>query len=207
MDFLSFVLLLLVLLARTAVAESTITEADEKLFRSVHESDIDGLIAASKMDEFNVNKIIDPSGQTPLMRAVLQGSTPETVEMLLKLGADPLIGERDGYTPMHGAGFQGRAQLVPILIEKAHLDINERHSDGYTPITRACWGREQRHTETVKVMLIHGANPEEKMCSNVNGQDVCQSLVEVTSNLGTKAVLEKYFVSKAHGSSAEEREL
>jgi ankyrin repeat protein len=45
-------------------------------------------------------------GQTPLMAAVLTGSY-DVVDILLRLGADATIGEADGYTPMHGAGFQG----------------------------------------------------------------------------------------------------
>lgn len=47
-----------------------------------------------------------PGGQTPLMNAVLSGQT-EVVKALLELGADHKIPEKDGYTPMHGAGFQG----------------------------------------------------------------------------------------------------
>ena len=47
-----------------------------------------------------------PGGQTPLMNAVLSGQT-EVVKALLELGADYKIPEKDGYTPMHGAGFQG----------------------------------------------------------------------------------------------------
>ena len=43
--------------------------------------------------------------------------------------------------------FKGRAEIAKILI--AHgLDASDRHNDGYTPIHRACWGREARHTET-----------------------------------------------------------
>ena len=48
-----------------------------------------------------------PGGQTPLMAAVLMGSTKCT-DFLLKQGADHTIGEKDGYTPVHGAAFQGR---------------------------------------------------------------------------------------------------
>ena len=44
-------------------------------------------------------------GQTPLMSAVLSGKT-EAVRALLKHQPDVTIGEKDGYTPMHGAGFQ-----------------------------------------------------------------------------------------------------
>ena len=38
------------------------------------------------------------------------------VEALLAAGADATIGEGDGYTPMHGAGFQGRAEVAKLLI-------------------------------------------------------------------------------------------
>ena len=43
------------------------------------------------------------------MNAVLSGQT-EVVKALLELGADHKIPEKDGYTPMHGAGFQGLVQ-------------------------------------------------------------------------------------------------
>jgi len=50
------------------------------------------------------------------------------VEALLAAGADVSIGEKDGYTPMHGAGFQGRAEVAKLLI--AHgLDPSDVHSD------------------------------------------------------------------------------
>jgi ankyrin repeat protein len=42
------------------------------------------------------------------MNAVLSGKI-EAVKFLLSAGADSSIGENDEYTPMHGAGFQGRA--------------------------------------------------------------------------------------------------
>ena len=45
------------------------------------------------------------------MGGVLSGST-EAVAFLLEKGADFRIGEKDGYTPPHGAGFQGRADIV-----------------------------------------------------------------------------------------------
>ena len=44
-------------------------------------------------------------GQTPLMSAVLSGKT-EAVRALLKHQPDVTIGEKDGYTPFHGAGSQ-----------------------------------------------------------------------------------------------------
>eukprot|EP00009_Paramoeba_aestuarina_P007528 CAMPEP_0201524030 /NCGR_PEP_ID=MMETSP0161_2-20130828/21071_1 /ASSEMBLY_ACC=CAM_ASM_000251 /TAXON_ID=180227 /ORGANISM="Neoparamoeba aestuarina, Strain SoJaBio B1-5/56/2" /LENGTH=180 /DNA_ID=CAMNT_0047923289 /DNA_START=93 /DNA_END=635 /DNA_ORIENTATION=+ len=99
---------------------------------------------------------IGQQGQTPLMHAVLQGNV-ECVKVLLELGANPEIGEKDGYTPMHGAGFQGRAEVAKLLINKG-LDPDPVHEDGYTPLARACWGNEQRHTDTAKVLLEAGAD-------------------------------------------------
>ena len=58
---------------------------------------------------------------TALLRAspVCSKGREQAVSHLLDLGADTTIGEQDGYTPMHGAGFQGRAEvdnLVPSLL-------------------------------------------------------------------------------------------
>ena len=75
------------------------------------------------------------------------------VKALLEMGADWKIPEKDGYTPMHGAGFQGRAEIAKVLIGHG-LDKSDRHADGYTPIHRACWGREARHTETGEQFLF-----------------------------------------------------
>lgn len=47
-------------------------------------------------------------------------------------GADTTIGERDGYTPMHGAGFQGRADIADLLF-KAGVGLRDVHADGHEP--------------------------------------------------------------------------
>ena len=66
-----------------------------------------------------------PGGQTPLMNAVLSGQT-EVVKALLELGADHKIPEKDGYTPMHGAGFQGLVKNI-ILTYKRNREIHMVH--------------------------------------------------------------------------------
>merc|ERR1712110_825036 len=99
------------------------------------------------------------SGQTPLMMSVL-GGHPEIVEYLLEAGADPTIPEKDGYTPMPGAGFQGRAEIGKILM-KHGVDIHgTKHKDGYLPFHRACWGNELRHAETVRMFINSGVDPD-----------------------------------------------
>ena len=103
----------------------------------------------------DINTVMEGSEQTPLMNAVLMGKV-QAVKYLLRKGADVTIPEKDGYTPIHGAGFQGRAEIAKLLINHG-VPINDEHTDGYRPIHRACWGQEERHTDTVRVFLEGGA--------------------------------------------------
>jgi ankyrin repeat protein len=129
--------------------------------------------------EFETDKDVRESGtgQTPLMAATLAGAA-KSVEYLLKKRADATIPEKDGYTPFHGAGFQGRAEVAKLLLEY-RLDPSDRHKDGSTPIHRACWGREQRHTDVVKLLVENGVSAYE---ANTKGQ----TCLDMTSNKATK---------------------
>ena len=98
------------------------------------------------------------------MAAVLSGATQSVAFLLEHLDADPTIPERDGYTPMHGAGFQGRADIAQLLIDRhlQHHDcpVDAPHTGDYvTPLWRTTWGSEKRHVETGIVMIEGGANP------------------------------------------------
>jgi ankyrin repeat protein len=126
------------------------------IFEEVAKNSMEGIKAALKADDASINAR-GPGDQTPLMHAVLTGKVT-AVKYLLRKGADVTIGEKDGYTPMHGAGFQGRAKIGQMLISHG-LDPRDKHSDGYEPIQRACWGQEARHTETVRMFLDNGVWP------------------------------------------------
>ena len=119
----------------------------EKDVKRILEENVDSLSSF-------INQQDPSSGQTPLMMAVLMGKE-EVVRLLLKEPTvDASIPEKDGYTPFHGAGFQGRASIARMLIKDSRgLDPNDRHKDGFQPIHRACWGGEARHAETVKVSM------------------------------------------------------
>jgi len=91
--------LLIALVTRAAAA------ADPKeLFAAVAADDATRLEKALERNPDGLNTK-GPGGQTPLMHAVLTGKL-SAVKVLLGHGADTTIGEKDGYTPMHGAGFQ-----------------------------------------------------------------------------------------------------
>ena len=61
--------------------------------------------------------------------------------------------------------------------------MDDEHSDGHHPVVRACWGREQRHTDTVKVMLAAGAT--------LKGNEG-----ELSSNPATKKLLAEWVAKK-----------
>ncbi len=65
------------------------------------------------------------------MQSVLHGRT-KMVEWCLNNGADVTIPERMGYTPMHGAGFQGRANIAALLL-KHGVGLRDVHEDGHEP--------------------------------------------------------------------------
>jgi ankyrin repeat protein len=127
--------------------------------------------------------------QTPLVSAVLRGKL-QAVNKLLTLGADVSIPEKDGYTVMHAAGFQGRSAILKVLAAHnnhgATIDVMEQHADGYFPLHRACWGREQRHTETVQAFLELGVSPDleaanGKTCLGMTKNPETRSLIEAAS--------------------------
>jgi len=126
-------------------------------------------------------------GQTPLMYAVLNGKI-WAVKILLEYGANFEIKEENGYTPMHGAGFQGRPEIAQMLIDHG-IPVNPKHKDGFAPIHRACWGKEQRHADTVKVFLNNGVDIDTLA-------DDGRTCVDMTPNEETKKVLDHWETHK-----------
>lgn len=101
---------------------------------------------------------------------------------------------------MHGAGFQGRAEIAKQLI--AHgLNPSDRHVDGFTPLHRACWGQEQRHTETARVLLEAGVPADEAPVPPQDGRRPKPGAkfdpLSQTNRPQTKAVLREYLEKSA----------
>ena len=86
---------------------------------------------------------------------------------------------------MHGAGFQGRAEIAKILIEHG-LDPLDAHKDGFTAIHRAAWGKEERHTETIRVLMDVGKVPHDYKAPGTG-----QTALEMTKNPSSIALLEE----------------
>ena len=151
------------------------------IYEAINADDLDALSELLAYTQ-HIN-IQDVAGQTPLVFASLGGHA-DAVKMLLKAGADPVIGESGGYTPMHAAAYQGRADVVRALLD-AGLGATELHSDGLAAFHRACFGAEKRHTETVRVFLEAGVPHD---LQGKNGK----SCTSGTRNSGTLALVNEW---------------
>ncbi|MFE3149479.1 ankyrin repeat domain-containing protein [Streptomyces sp. NPDC059218] len=93
-----------------------------------------------------------------LFEAVLAGDARST-KALLRRGASPERRNSDGTTPLYLASVQGEADIARVLMEAGASPDTESSGPGSegTPLcAAACWG----HTETVRQLLAHGADPK-----------------------------------------------
>lgn len=91
---------------------------------------------------------------TPLILASIHGRG-KSVDILLKMGADTTLADKDGLTAVHAAAYHGQWGVVSLL-HRAGADLDTVAPDGYTPLFRACWGMENHHTDTVNILLSAG---------------------------------------------------
>ena len=98
-------------------------DASGDLFAAIEARDVSAMKTALSSGGADVNAI-GPGGQTPLMNSVLTGCLPCVEFLLGREGVDAAIPEKDGYTPMHGAGFQGRPEIASRYAVHLTSDIS-----------------------------------------------------------------------------------
>jgi ankyrin repeat protein len=160
---------------------------DNDLLEAAFNGNVAGVRAAIAAGA-NANAQDPGSGQTALMGATLRGHT-NIVKLLLSAEyrdrVDVTIAEKDGYTPAHGAGFQGRADIMQVLFDHQINVADDFHPDGFAPLHRACWGREQRHTDTVRLLGELGVDL--RLPGGKNGGNVV--CADMTTNPATQRLL------------------
>ena len=161
------------------------------VFDAVRKDDVGKMKSILEKNRDNLGTFINTrdknSGQTPLMMSILMGKVEIVRILLAEDVVDVTIPEKDGYTPYHGAGFQGRAEIAKLLLEdRRQIDPNLKHKDGFTPMHRACWGQEKRHTDTVAMFIEVGNVPWDQKTSDG------KTCMEITHNSGTKKWLRKW---------------
>jgi general secretion pathway protein A len=99
----------------------------------------------------------DEKGSTPLMLAVMHGHT-ETVEELLRKGADINEQNADGRTALMLAALAGRTSMLQTLLINGAV-VNATNAEGWTALMYAAWNG---HTKIVQLLVRSGADVEVK---------------------------------------------
>ncbi len=99
----------------------------------------------------------DEKGSTPLMLAVMHGHT-ETVQELLRRGADVNEQNADGRTALMLAALAGRTSMLQTLLNNGAV-VNATNAEGWTALMYAAWNG---HTKIVQLLVRSGADVEAK---------------------------------------------
>ena len=105
------------------------------------------------LDAHAGTEIRNERGWTELMLAAFYGHN-ETVELLLKHGANIFAVDSGGNTALHWAAFAGHVSCAKLLLEN-HADVDARSSFGWTPLLQATT---RQHLAMVMLLINHGAN-------------------------------------------------
>jgi ankyrin repeat protein len=124
--------------------------ADSPLIQAVKAGDRSAVTAALRPSTVNVP---EADGTTALHWAV-RGEDLETVELLLRGGADPRASNRYGVTPLSVAALNGNAALVERLLG-AGADPNTTRAEGETVLMTAA---RAGSAAAVRVRLARGAD-------------------------------------------------
>ncbi|MCL7025033.1 hypothetical protein MKW94_013605, partial [Papaver nudicaule] len=95
----------------------------------------------------------DKKGQTPLYNAISSGQL-DTFAYLLEKGANADASDDKNYTPLHCAAQTGRTKIITLLLSRG-VRVDVACTSGTALLFAAANG----HQDAVKVLLDHGANP------------------------------------------------
>ncbi|MDO4220586.1 MAG: ankyrin repeat domain-containing protein [Akkermansia sp.] len=124
----------------------------------------------------------DESGLTPLMWAAQQ-EVSAVVSLLLEQGANPLVRDNEGWSPLHCAASGGSKDGMACLLAVCKEGINTFNSKGETPLLVAL----RMHREDIARMLVEaGADVNAKNNDNRNAVDVARA--EGMHDLGRELV-------------------
>ena len=112
-------------------------------------------------------------------------------------------GQMDGYFPADGAAFQGRPQIMRMLLDRG-VSCFHTHKDGHTPLHRATWGGSKGHLEVIKMLLEAGAVPKFEATEEDNEE--AQAHIKLEEIKDTFPDAHKVLLEWRHKQEAEEAE-
>uniref|UniRef100_A0A182JHQ4 Histone-lysine N-methyltransferase n=1 Tax=Anopheles atroparvus TaxID=41427 RepID=A0A182JHQ4_ANOAO len=107
--------------------------------------------------------ILDRELRTALMCAVL-GEKSDIIKLLLDCGADVTVKGPDGMTVLHLAAKLGQQEAVRVILESARKRLTARDMLAFVngvdcgSYTALVWAAENRHKETIQLLLEVGAD-------------------------------------------------
>ncbi|KAL7293339.1 hypothetical protein TKK_0013110 [Trichogramma kaykai] len=110
---------------------------------------------------FQVN-VYDRLGETPLHLAAKHCS-PETIDKLLRLGADPNLADSDGCTALHlickrDKPYRSLTKFFETCDAlRLQVNINAKNNEGRTPLNLLYYMNRNKHNMTTKLMENRGA--------------------------------------------------
>ena len=137
---------------------------------------------------------------TPLILSTFRHSRDSRVkrntammDLLLKHGANPNLGDTHSKTPLHFAASQGDVAAVQALLSHG-ADANVKDYVGDTPLIAAAYGN---NIKVVKLLLAHGADV------NIKGQSDFSALARATGYCDNLEVMKLLI---AHGAEVNTRD-
>ncbi|KAK6315459.1 hypothetical protein J4Q44_G00149880, partial [Coregonus suidteri] len=105
----------------------------------------------------------DPTDGRTLLASAAQAGSADVADLLLSRGADPLISDHQGQTPLTLSARHGHVRVLGMLLdwargqepETAVRMVEHADSEGWTALRSAAWGG---HTEAVHLLLDAGAD-------------------------------------------------
>ena len=168
------------LIALGADVNAQTSEGDSALLLAVMQGDlgmVELLLSGASGQEVNLD-VQDEYGKTPLMHAA-SGGNKDIAALLLRMGADPMVCDKDGDSAFVHALIGGDRAIVEALIDGVE-DLNGRDRFGITALMHTV-----RRGDTVfaNLLLERGANPDVQ--DNDGQTPLAQALLRGNKDLAT----------------------
>lgn len=118
---------------------------------------------------------LDEDRRTPLMHAVTcEKASLDVVCLLLDSGADVNASDAQGWTALHFAAQERRADFIERFVQ-AGAETDAMDAFGNTPLARAVFASKGNNA-AVKALLAAGANPDKANKSGVSPRTLANSI-------------------------------